>query len=57
MYNLWLCSHLIMSQVSPLIMEEEQVLPNKIETDMKADLKMTGCKNMIKDTTLDIQRK
>lgn len=37
------------------VMEEEQILPNKIETDLKMDLKITGYKNdMEKDTTLDI---
>ena len=37
---------------------EEQVLPDKIEIDLKVALKMTGYKNdMEKDVTLDIQKK
>ena len=39
-------------------MEEELVLPDKIETELKVDLKMIGHKNnMEKDVTLDIQKK
>ena len=38
-------------------MEEEQVLLDKTETDLKVDLKMTGYKNdMEKDITLDIRK-
>lgn len=37
------------------VMEEEQILLDKIETDLKMDLKITGYKNnMEKNTTLDI---
>ena len=39
-------------------MEEEQVLLDKTETDLKVDLKMTGYKNDIeKEVALDIQKK
>ena len=39
-------------------MEEEQVLPDKMKTEWKVDLQMTGYKNDLeKDVTLDIQKK
>lgn len=37
------------------VMDEKQILLDKIETDLKMDLKITGYKNdMEKDITLDI---
>ncbi|XP_013920709.1 PREDICTED: transducin-like enhancer protein 1, partial [Thamnophis sirtalis] len=40
------------------VMEEEQVLLNKIETNLKVDSKMISCKNNLeKDTILDLQMK
>lgn len=39
-------------------MEDKQVLPDKIEIDLKISLKMIGCKNNIeKDVTLNVRKK
>lgn len=40
------------------VMEENQVLPNEMKTNLKVDLQMTGHKKgMEKDVTLDIPKK
>lgn len=40
------------------VMEEEQVLSDKTETELKVNLQLTGYKNdMEKNVTLDMQKK